>query len=394
MKILVIHQLDNRRMQYERGIDHDRHEVVYIGKAERVNDLPADLRCSRIVIGDDEKLPGAVIARVKPEDGFDAVLALTEYAILEAHAVREHLGLTGDSLQMLERVRDKVAMKLAVAARGVPIPRFVQTVDASGSLPWTGRTVLKPRRGGASEGVRIFDTASSALAAHQASENKADLEFEEFVDGEILHADGLVVDGKLEQVVVSRYVGKPVAYAAGEPLGSVQQPFDVARQQFAEDVVNALEIRNGIIHLEFFETPDGRRVFLEIANRMGGAGVSDAHVRHTGVHLPSHEIAIRLGLPRPAVAEPSGSHHAWLVFPGHHLRDGSVWDIDVPEHVRASPCLDELHVNPDDSAWTAAVSYNEWSNPVFIEASHEDPDELARFLHTCVSDISIGKAPR
>ncbi|VEB40712.1 Uncharacterised protein [Chromobacterium violaceum] len=75
--------------------------------------------------------------------------------------------------------------------------------------------------------------------------------------------------GQLVDLTVSRYLNKPVDFAEGSPLGSYQLPTDPRHFAFAVDVVQALGIRDGCLHLEFFETADKRLVFLEVANRMG-----------------------------------------------------------------------------------------------------------------------------
>jgi len=387
MKILVIHQVPYVKIDYRRGLDHDRHDVTYIGHSDRMADLPADLRCQRIELDPAEDIVAGVIARTSPTEGFGHLLALSEFGILQAREVRRHLGLPGPSLAQVEAVRDKVVMKQRLAGSGVRFPRFA-AAPVDDRLPWTGRTVLKPRRGASSDGVSIHGSAAEALVAYQKLDDGGDYQFEEFVDGALLHLDGLVSDGRLVDLAVSRYVNQPVDYADGLPLGSHQIALDERHRLVAEQVVSRLDIEAGCLHLELFDTPDGELVFLEVANRMGGAGVLNAHLRHTGIHLPAHEIAIRLGLPRPAPDQPSGRYHGWLVFPGHHLI-GTGHQITVPRPLRDHPCLDRLFTLPPDRALPDHITYHEWLAPVFIEASHHDEATLAAFLHECASTITV-----
>ncbi|MEY9941983.1 acetyl-CoA carboxylase biotin carboxylase subunit family protein [Streptacidiphilus sp. MAP5-3] len=392
MKILVIHQVPYRKIDYRLGIDHAEHEVTYIGHPHRMADLPADLPARRIELDAHEDLVGGVTRRTSPADGYQKVLSLSEFGILQAWQVRQHLGLDGPSLRQLERVRDKVAMKEALAESGIRYPRFVAAPPPCGPLPWSGRTVVKPRQGASSEGVTIHDTAREALVAYRRLENPKDYQLEEYVEGAILHADGLVGEGRLLELVVSRYVNRPVDFAAGEPLGSYQLPQDERHFAFAAQVVEALEIAEGAIHLEMFETEQGELVFLEVANRMGGAGVLQAHLGHTGVHLPAHEIAIRLGLPRPEPAPSTGRYHAWLCFPGHHLGAGAEHRIEIPEHLRVHPAVDVLHTLAPGAPLPDHITYQEWLVPVFIEASSEDSVELGRFLTECARAVRVGTA--
>ncbi|WP_183066511.1 acetyl-CoA carboxylase biotin carboxylase subunit family protein [Streptomyces sp. gCLA4] len=393
MKILVIHQVPYRKIGYERGIDHDRHEVTYIGHPHRMADLPEGLPARRIVLDADEDLVAGIRARTSPDDGYEKVLALSEFGIIEACHVREHLGIDGPDLAAVERVRDKVRMKEALAGSDLRHPRFVAGPAPDGTLPWAGRTVLKPRQGASSEDVSIHATAREALDAYARLTDAGEFQLEEHIDGDILHADGLVEGGRLVDLAVSRYVNKPVEYAQGAPLGSHQEPCTPAQRALAEQVVAVLGIEEGCVHLEFFETPGGELVFLEVANRVGGAAVVSTHELHTGVHLPSHEIAVRLGLERPSAGPPSGRHHGWIAFPGHHLAAGGVRTIDVPDWIRTHPCLDGLHVLAPEQETPRHITYQEWEVPVFIEASHTDAAELRRFLRECARAVSVRTAP-
>ncbi|MEV7008450.1 ATP-grasp domain-containing protein [Streptosporangium sp. NPDC051022] len=418
MKILVIHQVPYRKIDYHLGIDHEAHDVTYVGRAERIAELPAGLRCRRLEVGPHDDLAGWIIENVSPSDGFEQVLSLSEDGILLAWRVRRHLGIEGPSLERLQRVRDKVSMKRALAGSGVRYPRFVSGAPAAGdvagdavggvpgdasgdgnasgdasegaseggdspwdgTLPWTGRTVLKPRQGASSKEVVIHETAEEALAAYRLLDAPGEFELEEYVDGDVLHADGLVHDGELVNVVFSRCVRTPLDFAQGTPIASHQIQHDERHRVFVEQVLRALEIDTGCVHLEFFETKEQELVFLEVANRLGGAGIVTSHLRHTGVHLPSHEIAIRLGWPRPEPLPVSGRYHGFALFPGHHLKAEDGYEIDVPDHIRDHPWVDRVHALDGIQPLPDHITYQEWEIPVFIEASHPDPGVLRQFL--------------
>lgn len=389
LKILVIHQVPYQKISYDRGIDHAVHHVTYIGRATAMENLPDTLRCERVVLGDDEDLVAGITARTGPADGFDKVLALSEFGILEATRVRLHLGLPGPSEEQIRLVRDKVLMKEALRGSGIRLPRFVDAPPSCGPLPWQGRTVVKPRQGASSENVMIFDSAREALGAYRRLPEPHDYQIEEYVEGELHHADGLVTDGVLTDLVVSRYVNKPAEYLDGSPLGSHQIHRTEEHWAFTSRVVEALGITEGCVHLEFFTTADGETVFLEIANRVGGGGIVTMHHRHTGVHLPTHEIALRLGLPRPAPDAASGLHHGWVALPGHHLPAGSTVRVEIPDELRADPCVDRIHLLDPELPLPDHVTYQEWEVPVFIEASHTDPEKLGAFLRTCARRITL-----
>jgi hypothetical protein len=385
VKVLVIHQVPDRKIGYRDCLDHESHDVTYVGYPSRMADLPADLRCRRIELDPGDELVAGIVKRVSAADGFEHVLALSEFGILEAHDVRRHLGLPGPSREQLELVRDKVRMKEAAAAAGIRHPRFAAAPSSDGTLPWSGRTVVKPRLGASSEGIEIHAGAADAVAA---AGHRPDLEFEEYVEGDILYADGIVDGGKVIGFSVSKYVNTPLQFIAGLPLGAAHVPAD-PHGDFVTRAVEAAKIQEGCFHLEFFSTPQGETVFLEIANRVGGAGVIGAHLEHTGVHLPGHEIAIRLGLPLPQPRPPSGKYHGWLVFPGHHLPAGGSASVGFPEHLRTHPCVDRVHTLAPGAPLPDHVTYQEWLVPLFVEASHHDPAALEQFLEDCARSVTV-----
>ncbi|VEB40711.1 Uncharacterised protein [Chromobacterium violaceum] len=143
MKILIIHQVPYPKMQYHLGLDHQQHDITYIGYPARMADLPASLRAQRLLLNDGEDLADGVIRQTSPQDGYQAVLSLSEFGILQAYRVRQHLGVPGDDLAMLQRVRDKVAMKAALHGSGIDFPRFFPAQGLS-APDWQGQTVLKP----------------------------------------------------------------------------------------------------------------------------------------------------------------------------------------------------------------------------------------------------------
>lgn len=392
MRILVIHQLPYRKAEYHRAVDHRRHEVTYIGHADRLADLPprSELPSLRIEIPADEDVASGIIARTRRADGYAQVLSLSEFGVLAVCRVRAHLGLDGPTVAQAEQAHDKVRMKETLAGSDIRHPRFLAS-PWSATLPaWSGKSVLKPRQGTCSEGVRVYDTVPEALGAFRALDDPGGFELEEYIEGDILHADALVGDGKLLHLVTSRYVNKPVDFAHGMPLGSYQLPHEERHHAFAQRVVDTLGIASGCVHLEFFETPTGELVFLEIANRMGGAGVVGAHLRHTGVHLPSYEIALRLSIAPPAPQAPTGRFHGWLVFPGHHLPAHPAPDVTVPRRLREHPAVDRVHTLAPGERPPGHITYQEWLVPVAVEASHPDSAALGAFLGDCARSIVPG----
>lgn len=377
MKILILHKIAYPKIDYHRGIDHERHDVTYVGTAEKLATVPAELRCRKLVREDrGDDICGSVLAALESAGGardFDRVISLSEYELLEAAKVRDALGVPGASYADARLVRDKVAMKQAIAAARIDAPRFVHLTELGTAItapPWSGRTVLKPTHGAGSEDVVIFASAAAALAAladRRTGVARLDTEspaldayeLEEFVDGPIVHLDGLVRDGRVEVAIGSRYIGTCQRYNENLPLGSYQFDLDEAQREWIQRVIAATRIRMGAFHLEAIESGRGL-VFLEIGNRTGGAGVPQAtsfawddDFQKLELELLVDDCAADLGkLGR------RGPYYGWYVLPGHRYEQGQ-W---VPgagfERLRADPRVVTWHQRAADAAFDKSPDYD------------------------------------
>jgi hypothetical protein len=284
VKILILHRVPYPFIRYAEHIDHTAHEVVYLGVEAAMATIPADLRCVRRLRPGVADLASEVLAQVSVSDGFHRVIAMSQYDAVGAAQVREALGVPGDRPALLRVVNDKVAMKRAVAAAGLRVPRFLplQTALEGAPIPWEGLTVLKPVDGTRSEDVFVFETPQQALESPVGSKAVARFQLEEFVQGPIWAFDGLMLAGAPLAVMASRYLGTCLGYAQGAPLGIVQVQ-DVVWDEILP-YVRATGIEQGPFHLEMIEGPDGF-VFLEIAARPGGGDTVDTFRRVTGLDM-------------------------------------------------------------------------------------------------------------
>ncbi|MBU9216794.1 ATP-grasp domain-containing protein [Burkholderia gladioli] len=397
MRILILHRVPYARIDYARGIDHAEHEVTYFGTRAILDTLPRGLPHHAVArAGQRGAYEEALDWLAAQPQQFDRVLSLSEYELLDAARLRERLGVPGPSVEEVQRVRDKVIMKQAVARAGLKVPRHLRLpalLAAPEAASWTGASVLKPHSGASSEDVVVFDSPSTLLAALASrtsgaarldrGELGADAyEVEEFVTGDILHLDGLVVDGQLATTMASRYLGTCLGYAQGEPLGSLHFPLSDALRDWTSAVLAAVGIRDGSFHLEAIETPDGP-VFLEIGNRVGGADVVATFELATGVHLPSEELRVLTGKP-PSHALPAtqagSAWHGWFVFPGHALGVAHYPGTPGTEAFRDDPAVVRWAELPPGAPLLSRITYSAHEAPIAGIVACRDADATAAWL--------------
>ncbi len=396
MKILVLHRIPFTKVQYDRCLDHGKHEVTYFGTAESLTTIPAELRCTRLVRP--EASPEAWAALLSPSK-FDRVVALSEYDLVPAARLRELLGVTGARVSDVQRVRDKMLMKRLVGHAGIRAPGFETVADfmKRGTSKWKpGPVVLKPVDGASSENVVVFQSARDLYQAVVSGTtgvsalNFDGFEVEEFVQGQILHIDGFVTDGFVRAVLPSLYLNTCLDYAQGMPLGSWQLADSPALAEFTRRCLSAVGIRSGAYHLEAILSSDGP-VFLEIANRCGGAEVVSTYQMATGVNLYHAHLRSVLGLDVGPVCETKRSEFfGWFVVPGHHLAmqdDG----LRYPAELRASASVVRWVEKDANRPLPRKITYQLGDVPLGGIVRGDSPRAVREFIERVFRNVEQGR---
>ncbi|MEU9705473.1 ATP-grasp domain-containing protein [Streptomyces sp. NPDC047981] len=409
MKILILHRVPYFKIEYHRGISHDRHDVTYFGTEAALATLPPELRCERV------GRPGARPAFEEARDWlaraprtFDRVISMSEYELLDAARLREHLGVPGAPVEQVALARDKVLMKRAVEEAGLRVPRFLplpRLLQLDGRAPWDGRTVLKPHRGASSEDVLVFDSPREAVVAVtagrtgvarlDAGRELADFQVEEFVTGPIRHFDGLVQDGEVLALTASEYLGTCLEYAQGRPMGSFQIGCSEETRAWVARALAAVRIEDGTFHLEAI-VHGGEPVFLEVGNRVGGADVVATFELATGVHLPSYELRVLLGepvrgtLPAP---DPDGLRYAWFVHPGHHLAGREYWGLAGAGAFRSGPRVIAWHELPPGAPLPDHITYQAGETVLAGIVAGDTPEETREWMAALFGSLSVDTRP-
>jgi hypothetical protein len=401
MRILVLHRITNSLIRYQQGIDHEKHDVTYIGTAERLTTLPAGVRARRIERPGTDAPELEVVKAVGGEPRPDLVIALSEYDLLAAARVRQALGVPGAREIDVLLVRDKVSMKAAVERAGLRVPRFIPLAKALSdvtAVQWRGRTILKPLDGASSQDVAAFDTVAETLDSVRrdglpAGTNIDSFEIEEFVSGPIIHVDGLVLDGRAVAVLASRYVGTCLGYAAGDPLGSVQVDTPPELVDWTLQCLAAVGVHTSLFHLEGIETPDGV-VFLEVASRFGGADVVDTFELATGVHMPSMQLRILTegqdARPDVRIAA-ADARYGWFVWPGH-LLDADYCEVSGTEDLRSSPLTWRWVQRSPGEPIKRALSYSDTDVPLAGIVGPAPAPVLEQFLRDIFASARVDPA--
>ncbi|MDN3576667.1 ATP-grasp domain-containing protein [Chitinimonas viridis] len=379
MNILVLQSVRYDLICYDRAIDHHRHQVVYIGTAEKHAQIPAGLPCEKIEREGRRPLYEEVSEILERLDRqFDFLIAISEHELVDAARLRERFGIPGPMPLQARKVRDKTLMKQCIIDAGIRAPRYAALdhwlAGQQLAVADDASIILKPVDGASSVDVRRFDSQQTLADALKAGRtgvaalddgtgDTARYQVEEFIEGRVVHIDGIARQGTIQILVASRYVGTLMGFAHGKPAGSIQFDTTDEMQQWVSRILQAVEIRDGAFHLEIIEGQDGP-VFLEIAHRVGGARITEAFERKTGIHLAIADIG--------TIVDPdytlqpnwdSSAYYGWFIVPAHQLNK-PYCRVSGYDALLASGTVETLNVLGTDKPVPKKISYAETLLPL------------------------------
>jgi carbamoylphosphate synthase large subunit len=227
---------------------------------------------------------------------FDRIVAIDDFDVETAAALREHFQMPGLGTTVARRFRDKLAMRATARNAGLPVPDFIQVANYEALSEWMARVpppwVLKPRGEAAASGITVIHSPDEFWPRLEPLGDRQSLHLlEKYLPGEVFHVDSVVYRGKVRLAEVHQYGRPPLDIMQGG--GGVFVTRRVRRgsedeatlRDLNERVIKALGLTNGVTHAEYIKgRDDGRCYFLEIACRVGGANIAEAVEAATGIN--------------------------------------------------------------------------------------------------------------
>lgn len=243
--------------------------------------------------------------KLHEETPYRFVIATAERDILRAAKIREYLGLDGQSWESALAFRDKVKMKRLLSQAGIRVPQYAyleSVIDLYRFIVEHGYpVVVKPVDGMGSRNTEILHSDEDAIRYLEHGLTPG-LEVEEFIEGEMYHVDGLVLDGELKLCWPSKYLNHCLAFQDGSYLGSYllspTNPLTQRLQHYVSSILNILPTpTHTSFHAEVFHTPQDELILCEIACRTGGSRICEEYRQAFGVDLTGFAVQAQCGLP-------------------------------------------------------------------------------------------------
>lgn len=222
--------------------------------------------------------------------------ALRENYQLLNSQLAQALGTMANDVSCIRLIQDKPACRGALRRAGVPQPRSLRILgtavdgtplfgDAAGTRvraphPAPGGWIVKPATGMGSVGVHhiasledLPDLGPEVMAGGSGgSAGSGGYCLEEFVTGAEFSVEGLTVDGRVRVYTTTAKTINERFVETGhlQPAGPGRIPASCHLEERLQTCIDALGIRCGHLHAEFWVTPQGELVWGEFHVRQGG----------------------------------------------------------------------------------------------------------------------------
>ncbi|MGW4246731.1 ATP-grasp domain-containing protein [Nocardia sp. NPDC004722] len=317
----------------------------------------------------------SALARRGPKyASFDCVHTDQEQAVVPAAVLGCHFGDLRITVDAAIAARDKFVQKQRLANAGIPVADYL--VFEQGAVPQEVQLeqlswprILKPVSGGGTRDTSRVNGPADTLAAWHGYRPNPGAEpamlLESLVEGTELHLDGVMIDGELHFLSVSRYLDNLLSVRSGTVPASLtldSRDHPVLYQQarpFAAAALNALGLLTTVFHLEAFLTTAGL-VFSECGARAGGAFVADAVLDKYGIDLRLCGASLAMGHHPDLAAAPRSEAVGFTLLA---CPPGTITRLPSREEIMAMEGIVKVNLNvsvgdrkPDEQSDTAQRS--------------------------------------
>lgn len=269
------------------GVEHIRLGLVSQDPARRI---PGDLRSSlaahyQIARGLDTDQIVSAVQKISASLGpVQRVISTLEELQVPLARVRQRLGLPGIDVETAHNFRDKGRMKEVLQQAGVPCARHATARSLPDVQAFVERVgfplVVKPPAGAAAKDTFRLNSEAElqGYLRHYRPSSQRPVLLEEFIQGEEYSFDSVCQGGKVVWSSISRYYPTPLEVLQNPWIQwcvllprELEQPQYQAMREVGQAGLQALGLRDGFSHMEWFHRKDGSVAISEVGARPPGA---------------------------------------------------------------------------------------------------------------------------
>ncbi|HSP88341.1 MAG TPA: hypothetical protein VLN45_09425 [Ignavibacteriaceae bacterium] len=225
----------------------------------------------------------------------DMIVALDDFDVERAAALREHLRIQGMGDTTARYFRDKLAMRTRAAEAGIPVPEFLHILNYKKINEFTKNVpfpyMVKARMLAGAYGIKkVHNEQELWDRINYLGDEQSFYLLERFVPGNIYHVDSIIYEREIKFACASKY-GTPPFEVAHDGRVFTSMTLDKKTDEVKKilelntELLDVLGIVRGVSHSEFIRDEKGKFYFLETSARVGGANLSVLVEAATGINL-------------------------------------------------------------------------------------------------------------
>ena len=230
------------------------------------------------------------------KEKIDRIVALDDFDVEKAAALREHLRIPGMGDTTARYFRDKLAMRMRAQEKNIPVPEFLHVLNHDAINEFSKKVkfpfIIKPRMLAGAHGLKKVNNEKEMWdRINQLGDEQSFFLMERFIPGNIYHIDSIIYENEIRFAMASQY-GKPPFEVAheGRVFSSRTVEYGSGKEQklleLNEVLLKVLGLLRGVSHTEFIEADEnGKFYFLETSARVGGANLSELVLAASGINL-------------------------------------------------------------------------------------------------------------
>ena len=303
------------------------------------------------------------------EEQIDGVLtAATDYGVLTAAYIAEHMGLPGLNYESAKVIKNKYLVRKKLFENHVDDTEQSYEVTANTDIMelahlLTYPVMVKPCDGSGSRGASRVDHpdelpnackyAMDGSITHRA-------EIESFINGREYGAESLVVNGEIHVLaIMKKWMTAPPYYAElghAIPCG-LPDEIEERAKEIVRKAIFALGINHGSVNMDLLITEAGNMHIIDIGARMGGNMIGPCIIPYgTGIDYIGNMLKAAVGdEPDWTVHDKTAVATKLLAFkggkvtrlPDEQLSDINAEKIEIYHHITIGDVVNEYHTNLD-----------------------------------------------
>lgn len=349
----------------------------------------------------------AELADKLSEAGAEVAVPLYEETVEWAGAVNGHFRNDPRLFTRYLLFRDKAMMKRRAQMYGIRVGVF-EEADSRDDVQRFFKRVNKAMvkiEGDVEDPVHLKPLSAAGCLGHRVVRSEADIakiEDDEFpcllethLDGQEFSCEAFIHKKRIRFLNITEYVH--LGHSNFVPASQVLEERRPLITKAVQDLVDAFDIEYGMIHPEFFITPDNRINFGEVAARVPGGHIFELIEKAYGfspfvafamcADPSTSEEELEAFFPDPRKHESYAG--CLMVYPKRRL----VTRVDVPEKLLQEPYYEKhnlfVPVNPKVAE---RVAYGDHYGTIYFKG--DDPDEMRRLLEEYEDvDFYVADAP-